>query len=300
MESFADDSSADYGYSRPTARRGSLESVEYGRYKNPARRGSMGSVAEDSYEYRGYKNPSARRASIDSADLTRNKSIVKAAEPAPAPSAGVLLKPRATGSTDAGFLIKPPRRASLAGNATHLLLKNEAALIKPLIRSSLSGAGVAPYMLSKNEAPATRNPASGTQRQSTAESSSHTAGKADFRNYKSTMTRRASLGSGTAGYQGNITRMSSQNTHVNSQIKKGSGLSRPQQQQQQRPQRRFSNMSDYATDSIADVIVESGGIKRVLGHSSCNSTKRRFSTNSCCPSQGSGEASVCSFSSRAA
>jgi hypothetical protein len=297
MESFADDSSADYGYSK---RRGSLESVEYGRYKNPARRGSLESV-----EYGRYKNPN-RRVSIDSVDLLRSKSTHnKAAESAPAPSAGALFKPPATGSTDAGFLIKPPRRASLAGNAPHMLLKNEPALIKPPIRASLTGAGAAPHMLSKNESPAARNPSFGTQRQqSMAEgSSSHTAGKADFRNYKSTMTRRASLGSGTAGYQGSITPMGSQSTHVNSQVlqaKKGSGLSRPQQQQQQRPQRRFSNMSDYATDSIADVIVESGGIKRVLGHSSHNTTKRRFSTNSCCPSQESGEASVCSFSSRAA
>jgi hypothetical protein len=276
MESYADDSSVDYGRSRITARRGSLESVEYGRYKNPARRGSMGSVAEDSYEYGRSKNPT-RRASIDSVDLLRNKVPTKAAEPAPAPGAGLLLKPPGAAPKDAGFLIKPPRRASLAGGAPHMLMKNEPS--------------------------AARNPASGMQRPSMGEASSRTAAadKTDFRHYKSTMTRRASLGSGTAGYKGNINPLDSQS----SQVKKISNLSRPQQQQQQRqrPQRRFSNMSDYATDSIADVI-GSGGVRKMLGTAGSNSanfsTKRRFSMNSGCPSQESGEASVCSYSSRAA
>jgi hypothetical protein len=287
MGSYAADS-VDYGRHKNTssgfvtARRGSMESnaadsVDYGRYKKPARRASIESV-----EYGRYKNParSSSTLSADSVDLACINSIIpKSAEP---------LKPPGVVSRDAGFLIKPPaRRATLAEAAPHMLLKKESFAAAP-------------------------TPASGTQmveggsptvekvEKATAEKAEKVAEKIVPRKHKSRTMRRASLGSYAPVNKSNSNSVDSQS----STMKNSSHRSRPQGQQQ-RQQRRFSNMSDYATDSIADVVGRSGGARKMLGSTTTgssaghNPTKRRFSMNSCCTAN-SGEATVLSFGGRAA
>jgi hypothetical protein len=326
MESYAVDSVGSRGYNSTNAntktaqqRRGSTgsnaeNSFEYGRYKSFARRGSMESYAADSVEGgggRGYKS-ATRRASVGSTagsveygryrcpkrvsmasyaadsvengrNTIKNITTTKSTKAAPAavdPGAGFFMKPPEGegGSKGAGFLIQPPtRRASVTGYAPHLLCDFDRKAIASKRRQSTSTSN-AEIVNSK------------------------AADLVDYGKYKSTNARRASMGSYAADsigsrYKGtrsdSIGSQSKHNMSKNSGHGHGHRSGRPQQ----RLQRRFSNMSDYATDSITDVVVGKNGIKSLLGASCSSHFPRRFSLNT---SFCSGDGSVCSFSTRAA